>query len=61
MAALTVSVYALDPVNGPVPPVASVAVTVKLNEPVAVGVPLSVPFEAREIPEGKAPAVTAKV
>ena len=34
---------------------------VKLNEPVAVGVPLNVPSEAREIPAGNVPAVIAKV
>ncbi len=44
-----------------VPPVLSVAVTMKLKLPGAVGVPDSVPSAARVRPVGSAPAVTAKV
>ena len=39
----------------------SVAVTVKANEPAAVGVPDSVPSAASVRPPGKAPEVTAQV
>ena len=45
----------------PVQLLVSVAVTVKLNVPVAVGVPLIVPFEASDRPVGNVPPVTAKV
>src|SRR3954466_3194671 len=45
-----------------VQPVAvSVAVTLKLNTPVAVAVPLIAPFEARLSPVGNVPPVCAKV
>ena len=46
------------PLNGPLPPELSVAVTVKLKVPPAVGVPLMVPPVARESPAGSAPPVT---
>ena len=39
---------------------ASVAITVKLNVPDAVGVPLSKPLLAKLRPDGKAPAVSVK-
>jgi len=45
----------------PVHPLASVAVTVKLNVPVTVGVPERTPAVVRVIPAGSAPAVTAYV
>ena len=54
--ALTVSVYACVPLYGPLPVLESVALTVKLNEPAAVGVPLSVPPDERVKPAGREPA-----
>ena len=45
----------------PVQLLASVAVTVKTKVPVAVGVPLIVPFAARERFVGNVPPVTANV
>src|SRR5207237_8725373 len=39
----------------------SVPLTVKLNVPVEVGVPLIVPAAARDMPGGNAPALTAKL
>ena len=51
----TVSEYARVPAQ----PLASVAVTVKLNAPVTVGVPKSVPPAVSVKPFGKAPVVTA--
>jgi hypothetical protein len=45
----------------PLQPFTSVAVTVKLNGPLAVGVPLTVPVLESARPGGKAPAVTANV
>ena len=39
----------------------SVARIVKLNEPSAVGVPLSVPLDERFTPPGKEPAANAQV
>lgn len=54
--AATVSVSVpLVAVNGPAPVLLSVAVTVKLNVPPAVGVPESVPLLASEMPAGSAP------
>ena len=54
-----VRVYALLPVNGPVPVELSVAVTVKLNVPPAVGVPDSTPELLSVNPAGNPPVVTA--
>ena len=51
--------YALLPVYGTVPVELSVAVTVKLNVPPAVGVPESAPELLSVNPAGSAPAVTA--
>src|SRR5262245_47796432 len=46
----------------PVQPLLSVAVTVKLEVPVAVGVPVMLPLAAFKLkPAGREPAVTAKV
>ena len=42
-------------------PFASVAVTVKLNVPVVVGVPDNAPLDDSVNPFGNAPAVTAKL
>ena len=53
----TVIEYDLLPVHPPKP----VAVTVKLNVPLAVGVPLINPEELSDKPPGKAPEVTAKL
>lgn len=61
MAAATVSVYARLPVYGPGAALLSVAVTVKLKLPPAVGVPESVPSAASASPAGSAPAVMANV
>ena len=47
--------------NGPVPVELSTAATVKLNVPLAVGVPDRVPLAASAMPAGKAPAVTEKL
>src|SRR6185295_3112568 len=44
-----------------VTPLASVSVTVKLEEPAVVGVPVMVPPLESESPAGSAPDVTAKV
>src|SRR6185436_16751317 len=46
---------------GVVQPEFSVTVIVKLNAPVAVGVPASVPFDASVSPAGNVPLVTAAV
>ena len=51
------SVYAALPVQ----PFASVAVTVKLEDPTAVGVPVRLPSPASVRPAGSEPLVTAKV
>ena len=48
---VTVSEYAWEPVS----PLLSVAVTVKMNVPVAVGVPPRMPAELRLMPAGNAP------
>ena len=48
------SVYARTPVS----PLASVAVTLKVKLPVAVGVPLKAPPLARLSPAGRAPLLT---
>ena len=45
-------------VNGPVPVLLSVAVTVKLKEPPAVGAPDKVPLLASERPAGRLPELT---
>ena len=55
------SVYARVPANGPGNGLLSLALTVKLKVPPAVGVPLSTPPEERVSPAGSAPAVTVKV
>src|SRR5450830_680079 len=58
--AATVMEYAREPVNGaPMPALRSVAVTVKLYGPDAVGVPDRVPSDARLRPVGRLPAVMA--
>jgi hypothetical protein len=54
---LTITVYDRVPVH----PVLSVAVTVKLNVPAAVGVPVKPPPLAKFNPLGKLPVVLAKV
>jgi hypothetical protein len=53
----TVSVSGVDPTQ----PAIEVAVTVKLNTPVTVGVPARSPAGLRVTPAGGAPAVTANV
>jgi hypothetical protein len=55
-AAVTLMTKPCDPVNE----LASVTVAVKLNDPVAVGVPLISPLELMPSPLGNAPAVTVK-
>ena len=55
--ALTAPVYACDPVR----PWLSVAVTVKLKPPAAVGVPLMLPALDSVNPAGRLPPVTANV
>src|ERR1051325_6170782 len=45
----------------PVAPRLSVAVTVKVERPAVDGVPLSRPFVARVMPDGRPPEVTANV
>ncbi|MNN21340.1 hypothetical protein D3C81_1346570 [compost metagenome] len=57
--AATVPEYAREPEYGPAPVLLSVAVTVKLYAPAAVGVPDKVPSGARFKPAGTLPAVTA--
>ncbi len=54
--AATISAYARVPAQ----PFASVALTVKLNVPLAVGVPASAPAPDRFSPFGSAPSVRAK-
>ncbi|OEZ78565.1 hypothetical protein JAB6_49690 [Janthinobacterium sp. HH104] len=55
----TVSEYARVPAYGPLPVELSVARTVKLKVPPAVGVPASRPALDKVTPAGKAPALTA--
>ena len=55
------TVYAWLPLNGPGNGLESVAVTVKLKVPPAVGVPASTPPGLSVTPAGRLPAVTAKV
>jgi hypothetical protein len=60
--AAMLSVYARLPEYGaPVPVLESAAVTVTLNVPPAVGVPLKVPVGERVIPDGRLPLVTRKL
>lgn len=56
-AGLMMIVYACKPVA----PTLSVAVTVKLNVPPSVGVPVNAPLVASDKPVGSAPDVTANV
>jgi len=50
---------ALLALKGPVPPLLSVAVTVKVKVPPAVGVPARLPLLASVMPAGRLPEVTA--
>src|SRR5579862_7545892 len=59
--AAIVTLYAWLALYGPVPVELSVAVTVKLKVPAAVGVPESRPLGASGTPVGVAPEVTANV
>ena len=60
--AAMVRLYDRSPVNGaPVPVELSIALTVKLNVPAAVGVPLSWPLVESARPAGSAPEAMAYV
>jgi hypothetical protein len=45
----------------PVHPLLSVAVTVNVDDPAALGVPVSAPPDASDTPAGNVPEVTAKL